>query len=108
MRLSPLDPMNFNNYVGIASAHEIMQDYDNAAAYYRRGLEERPHAMWIYRNLASSLAGAGRMEEAREAYAEMLRHYPDLTASRYRQAMVLSPATLDRMVANLKKLGLPD
>jgi adenylate cyclase len=108
LRLSPLDPMNFNNYLGMGSAHEVAQEYDKAAAFYRRGLEERPHATWIYRNLASSLSGAGRMEEAKEAYARMVSSYPDLTASRLRQAMVFSPAFLDRMVDNLRKLGLPD
>jgi adenylate cyclase len=108
MRLSPLDPMNFNNYVGLASAHEVAEDYDQAIALYRRGLEERPHAVWIYRNLASSLSGAGRMEEAKQAYAQMMSSYPDMTVSRYRQAMVFSPTALDRMVGNLRKLGLPD
>jgi adenylate cyclase len=108
LRLSPLDPMNFNNYVGMGSAHEVAQDYDKAVALYRRALEERPHAMWIYRNLASSLSGAGRMEEAKKAYAEMTLSYPDLTASKLKQAMVFSTPFLDRMVGNLRKLGLPD
>ncbi len=108
LRLSPFDPMNFNNYVGMASAHEVAQEYDKAATLYRRALEERPNAKWIYRNLASSLSGAGRMEEAQEAYAQMLRSYPDLTSSMFRQAMVFSTAVLDRMVDNLRKLGLPD
>ena len=108
LRLSPLDPMNFNNYVGMASAHEVAQDYDKAVVHYRRALEERPHAMWIYRNLASSLSGAGRMEEARQAYAELMRAYPGLTVAKFRQAMVFSAQTLDRMVDNLRKLGLPD
>lgn len=108
LRLSPLDPMNFNNYVGIGAAHEVAQDYDKAVALFRRALEERPHAMWIYRSLAAVLSGAGRMEEAKAAYAQMLRSYPDLTASKFRQAMVFSPAALDRMIDNLRKLGLPD
>lgn len=108
LRLSPLDPMNFNNYVGMASANEVAQDYDKAAALYQRALEERPHAMWIYRHLASSLSGAGRMEEAKEAYAEMMRSYPGLTISKYKEAMVFSAPTLERMVDNLRKLGLPD
>ncbi len=108
LRLSPLDPMNFNNYVGLGSAHEILEDYDEAAAFYRRGLEERPHAHWIHRNLASALVGAGRMSEAAESYAQMLRVYPDLTAAKFRAAMVFSPAVLDRMIAHLRKLGLPD
>jgi len=108
LRLSPIDPMNFNNYVGMGSAHEVAQEYDKAAAFYRRALEERPNASWIYRNLASSLSGAGRVEEAKQAFAEVMRSYPDLTVSKYKQAMVFSPAALNRMAENLRKLGLPD
>ena len=108
LRLSPLDPANFNNHIGIGSAHEVAGRYDEAVAMYRRGLEEQPHALWVYRNLSAALAGAGRMAEAKDAYANMLRAYPDLTGVTFRQAMVFSPATLDRMVENLKKLGLPD
>jgi adenylate cyclase len=108
LRLSPMDPMNFNNYVGLGSANEVAQKYDEAAALYRRALEERPNAHWLYRNIASSLSGAGRMDEARAAFAEMLRYYPDLTISKFKQAMVCSPATLDVMGANLRKLGLPE
>jgi adenylate cyclase len=108
LRLSPLDPMNFNNYVGIGSAHEIQEDYGEAIAYYRRGLEERPHARWLWRHLASAYVGAGRMDEAKAAYAQMLRSYPDLTAAKFRQAMAFSGGPLERMIANLKTLGLPD
>jgi adenylate cyclase len=108
LRLSPIDPMNFNNYVGIGSAHEVAQEYDMAAAFYRRALQERPNASWIYRNLASSLSGAGRVEEARQAYTELMRSYPDLTISKFKQAMVFSLTALDRMAENLQKLGLPD
>jgi adenylate cyclase len=108
LRLSPIDPMNFNNYVGIGSAREVAQEYDMAAAFYRRALQERPNASWIYRNLASSLSGAGRVEEARQAYTELMRSYPDLTISKFKQAMVFSLTALDRMAENLQKLGLPD
>jgi adenylate cyclase len=108
LRLSPMDPMNFNNYVGMGSAHEVAQRYDEAAAFYLRALEERPNASWLYRNIASSLSGAGRVEEAKQAFAEMLRYYPDLTISKFKQAMVCTPATLDRMGENLRKLGLPE
>jgi adenylate cyclase len=108
LRLSPIDPMNFNNYVGMGSAHEVAQEYEEAAAFYRRALEERPNANWIYRNLASVLSGAGRVKEARQVFAELMRSYPDLTISKFKQAMVFSPAVLNRMGENLRKLGLPD
>ena len=108
LRLSPIDPSSFNNLIGIGSAHEVAQEYDMAASFYRRGLEERPNATWVYRNLSSALFGAGRIEEARQAFAEVTRYYPDLTVARLRQAMIFSPAVLDRMVDSLRKLGLPD
>jgi adenylate cyclase len=31
LRLSPIDPMNFNNYAGMGSAHEVAEEYDEAA-----------------------------------------------------------------------------
>jgi adenylate cyclase len=108
IRLSPIDPMNFNNYAGIASAHHVAEDYDKAVMFCRRALQERPNATWIYRNLAGALAGAGRIEEAKVAFAEMLRHYPDLTVSKFKQAMVFSAPALERMGQNLRSLGLPE
>lgn len=48
------------------------------------------------------------MEEAREAYAEMLRAIPNLTAAKFRQLMVFSALTHERKVDNPKKVGLPD
>jgi adenylate cyclase len=108
LRLSPIDPMNFNNYVGIGSSHEVAQNYDKAVEYYRRALQERPHATWIYRNLASALAGAGQIEEAKVAFAEVMRNYPELTASKFKQAMVFSGPALESMARHLKGLGLAE
>jgi adenylate cyclase len=103
-----MDPMNFNNYAGIGSSHEVAQKYDEAVEFYRRALQERPHATWIYRNLASALVGAGKIEEAKGAFEEMMRSYPGLTASKFKQAMVFSGPTLERMAQHLKSLGLAE
>ena len=108
LRLSPLDPMNFNNYVGLGSASEIAERYDDAVAFYRRALQERPHADWILRGLVGALAGAGRMDEAAVEFKRLMAAYPDLTVTKYKKAMVFSAATLDRLGANLKKAGLPE
>lgn len=107
-RLSPFDPLSFNSYVGMASAFEGAGQYDEAVDYYERALLERPHAAWIYRSFASGLVGAGQMDRARDAYDKMMAAYPGLTATKMRQAMVFSPEFMDRMLANLKKLGLQD
>jgi adenylate cyclase len=108
IRLSPIDPMNFNNYAGIGSAHEVAEEFDQAVLFCRRALQERPHATWIYRNLASALVGAGRVEEANQAFAEMLRYYPDLTVSKFKQAMVFSAPSIEGMARRLQSLGLPE
>jgi adenylate cyclase len=108
LRLSPIDPMNFNNYAGIGSAHHVAQDYEKAVIFYRRALQERPRATWIYRQLTSALVGASRVEEAKPAFEEMLRSYPGLTVSKLKQAMVFSAPTLERMARHLQSLGLAE
>ncbi len=108
LRLSPLDPMNFNNYVGMGSANEVAERYEEAVALYRRALQERPHALWILRNLVCSLVGANRLDEAKVEFTHLCSVYPGLTVAKFRKAMVFSPAVLDRMAAQLKAVGLPD
>jgi len=108
LRLSPLDPMNFNNYVGMGSANEVAERYDAAVEMYRRALQERPHADWILRNLVSALVGARRMDEAAIECKKLMAAYPGLTVTKFRNAMVFSPAMLDRMGAHLKLAGVPD
>jgi adenylate cyclase len=108
LRLSPLDPMNFNNYVGLASANHIAGRYNEAVTLYRRALQERPHADWILRHLVSALVGACRMEEAALEFKALMRAYPDLTAAKFKKALIFSPTTLDRMASQMKMVGLPD
>jgi len=108
LRLSPLDPTNFNNYVGIGAANEIAGRFGDAVASYRRALQERPHAEWILRNVVTALVGAGRMDEASAELTRLTAAYPDLTVTKYKAAMVFSSATLERMGENLRKAGLPE
>jgi adenylate cyclase len=108
LRLSPLDPMNFNNYVGLASARQVAGDDHGAIDLFVRALEERPNAHWIRRNLAASLWGAGRKDEALASVQLLMANYPDLTTRKFRDAMVFSPRVLDRLCAQLAALGVPD
>jgi adenylate cyclase len=108
MRLSPLDPMNFNNLVGLACAHQVAGDDAGAAALYIRALEERPNAVWIHRNLAPALASAGRLEEAKASLAKLSAAYPGYSIRKYREAMVFTPRMLDHMEEQMRLLGLPE
>jgi adenylate cyclase len=108
MRLSPLDPMNFNNLVGIASAHQISGDFNASADLFQRALMERPSAYWIHRNLAPALLAAGRVEEAEVSKKIMLEAYPEMSIKRYKEAMVFSGDALESFSVYLRKLGIPE
>ena len=108
LRLSPVDPMNFNNMVGIASTYQVAGDDNAAANMFQRALDERRNALWIHRNLAPALLGAGREQEAKQSYDAMMAAYPDMTVRRYKEAMVFSPQALDRIGTQLSKLGVPE
>jgi adenylate cyclase len=107
-RLNPLDPHGFNTYVGIGTAYEGAGEYEIAVGYFKRALQERPHAYWVYRSLASVLVEIGRMEEAREAFDILMRHYPDLTLKDIHQAIAFSPQFKDKMIDNLATLGMAE
>lgn len=108
LRLSPMDPMNFNNYVGIASAYQVAGDDNAAADMFLRALDERPSAYWVHRNLAPALWGAGRKIEAQDSFNILIETYPQMTVERFKNAMVLSNRILDRIGGQLIELGLPE
>jgi adenylate cyclase len=108
MRLSPLDPMNFNNLVGLGSARQVAGDAAGAAEFYIRALQERPNAVWINRNLAAALYGAGRLDEAKASLAAVYAAYPNFSIRKFRDALVFTPRTLDRLAEQLRALGVPE
>lgn len=108
LRLSPLDPINFNNLVGLGSARLVAGDNAAAADLFIRALQERPNAVWIHRNLALALYGAGRLNEAKQSLGTLIASHPGFTIRKFREAMVFSPGALDRMAAQMRALGVPE
>jgi len=108
LRLSPIDPMNFNNYVGIGSSYQVAGDDKAASEGFQRALDERKNAHWIHRNLAPALLGAGNKQEARRSYEILIAAYPNLTVKDFKNAMVFSQQVLDRIGAQLLELGVPE
>ena len=108
LRLSPLDPINFNNLAGLASACVVAGDDAGAIGYFERALQEQPNALWINRHLCAAYLGAGRVEEAKASLAKFMAVHPNWTVAKFRDAMVFSPKAIDRMAAQLKALGVPE
>src|SRR5262249_40888978 len=96
LRLSPLDPMNFNAFIGIGSAHFAAGRYCDAILWFEKGLLDHPGATWAYRNLVPAYSLIGRDADARAGLSRLLSDYPDLTVSKVVSALVFSQPTLDR------------
>ena len=106
--LGDQDDLRFNNYVGLATAHQVAGDDDTAADMFLHALEERPNAHWVHRMLAPALFAAGREAEARVSLDALMAAYPDITIKKMKDAMPLSQRVLDRMGNQLLELGLPE
>ena len=108
LRLSPYDPMNFNNYLGIGTAFKMLSDIDNSILYFERGLSENPEAIWAFRQLVPAYMEVGRTEDAKKGVGRLLQTYPNLTATKVRDAMVLPDAEMNWICDNLVKAGLTE
>jgi adenylate cyclase len=108
LRLSPYDPLNFNCYIGIGTAHQMSREHETAIPYFERGLNENAEAIWAYRQLVPAYLETGRTEDAENGVRLLLQNYPKLTATRVREAMVLPDAELNWICSNLVKAGLPE
>ena len=79
MRLSPVDPLMFNTFIGIGAAHFDKAEYDYAALWIEKGLREKPDAIWANRLLAASYFHAERSDEAKQTFAVFLERFPNLS-----------------------------
>jgi adenylate cyclase len=80
LRISPFDPINFNSYISMGVAHFAAVRYEDAIEWLRKGLQERPSAVWAYRLLTPAYAQAGRMEDARQSATLLLQSFPGFVA----------------------------
>lgn len=107
LRLSPLDPLNFNCHFGIGAAHYILSRHGEAIEWMEKALAANPNARWIYRQLVPAYVDAGRDAAAAEGLRLLLQDYPGMTCATARGAMLYSDPIMDRICAGLAKVGLP-
>jgi adenylate cyclase len=107
IRLSPLDSMNFNCFVGIGSAHFLEQRNDDAIRWMEKALAAHPGARWIYRQLVPAYVCAGRIDDAKRALPALVQEYPEITCEKVRAAMLYSAPVMQRICDGLARAGLP-
>jgi adenylate cyclase len=107
IRLSPLDPTNFNCFAGIGAARFLEGRHDGSVTWQEKALAANPEARWIYRQLIPAYVGAGRMEDARRGVRLLIEDYPSITCEKVRVALLYSAPTMDRICDGLARAGLP-
>jgi adenylate cyclase len=108
LELSPFDPHRyyFNSNAGIA--HAVAGQYEQAIEYCRRSLRENRMFISAHRVLTTSLALAGRLEEAKRAREELMKLEPDLTVSGWRDRYPGSGSEhTERFCEALAMAGIP-
>jgi TolB-like protein len=109
MRLSPLDPLMFGMYSGLAFAHLFAARYDEAASWAEKALREQPDWIPALRTACASYALAGRDDDAGRAMARLRRLAPEMRVSNLKGLMPLRRSEdLSRLTAGLRSAGLPE
>jgi TolB-like protein/DNA-binding SARP family transcriptional activator len=109
LALSPFDPFRFNVLLGMSVVHQQRGDLKTAIELTKEGLRAGTGMTWAYRMLATYYARLGDDENAADALARLIQHYPDLTMEKLKQG--IPPSLLEYQPAyfdGLRKAGIPE
>jgi adenylate cyclase len=108
IRLSPLDRLRIGAWNGSSFALYQLGRYDEGCAVAMKSIQlvKNAHTLSAF---AVNAVGAGRITEAREKVAELLKLRPDFLTSHVREAFpVRDPAWREQITSALREAGLPD
>jgi adenylate cyclase len=107
MRRNPYFPGIYLFVLG--NAHRLMGNYDDAIAAFRAWEDVDPKFFPPLMMLTATYVEAGRMEEARATVKESLNRFPKYSIKMSaRIVRYKDPAEKERVLANLRKAGVPE
>jgi adenylate cyclase len=109
IKLSPLDPLSFNSYVGLGLGNFSAGRPADAVRWTERAMREKAGMTWAYRDLAAFHAEAGEIDKARDAAGKLLAARPGLTLAHAADALkFMEPQLLRRYLNGLRSAGIPE
>jgi TolB-like protein/Flp pilus assembly protein TadD len=110
IRLSPFDPLGWRFASGLAIAHMMAGQYEEAMHWADRSLQEMPRYTAGIRVKVVLCAYLGHIDEARHWLGRLLELQPGLTIAEMKAyaAKFLAPEPLEIYIEGLRKAGLPE
>ena len=108
-RLSPRDPRGWFIASGMALAHVVEGNFEDAATCARIAVDQNPRSTIALRFLAGSLARLGDKEKATKALQDMLKIEPHLTLSKLEARLLgIDDGVWNKVAQGLRLAGLPE
>jgi adenylate cyclase len=107
LRLSPFDPFASFAYSALGAAAVQEARYDEAASHFAKAVQANPRFSSLYFFQATSLALAGRQEEARPIVRRLLELEPGFR-TRVAFEVGMARTVADKFVEGARLLGLPE
>jgi adenylate cyclase len=107
-RLSPVDPKSYFPMLGLAAAHFFAGHFDEAVNLTGRILVEVPTHNVARRYRAAALAHLGRIDEARDVIADLLKAQPTSNLRSARASVFRDARMAELYISGLEKAGLPE
>ncbi|WP_316170892.1 MULTISPECIES: winged helix-turn-helix domain-containing tetratricopeptide repeat protein [unclassified Bradyrhizobium] len=109
MRFSPLDPEMFRMQAGMAMAHLFAERFELALSWAERSFRQLPSSGFVVLIIIASHALAGRMEQAKDAAAHLLKLHPAFRMSNLENWIPIQrPEHRATFKKGLRLAGLPE
>ena len=109
LHLSPGESGAGPVHVRLAEARFMLGEYEKSVELAEEALRRPETQFWGNAILTCSLVKLGRIDDAKEAAAELLRRQPDLTISKVRESTFLaSSGYLEPYLDSLRQAGVPE
>jgi adenylate cyclase len=107
-RMNPLDPRGYLTSVGLAFAHLLARDFEDAERWTQRALDQRPNFAASLRFRAAALAHLSRIDEAKSVTERLLKIQPNTTIRRASRACIRYRDQQALYLNGLRLAGVPE
>ena len=108
LELSPGSPLRYGSMNQLAAAHNALGRYEEAVGFAKRAIALEPGFVTAHLALAIAYAQLGRIEEARQEVAIVVRLQPDATIATSMADRMRFPEQGARWAEGLRKAGMPE